>query len=380
VNDGEFDSEPATVSLIIDPVNDAPAAAPQSVMTDEDTAKTFALAFSDIEGDQLTFTVLTQPMYGTLSGEAPDLTYTPDLNYNGTDSFTFLVNDGELDSAPATVTLIIDPVNDAPVAEPQSIGTTQDTPVSITLSGSDIDDDPLTYTISASPMHGTLSGTAPDLTYTPNPGFTGSDSFQFQVKDSDLFSELATISISVEPTGPVTVFWDDFETDQGWIRNPNRTDTAYRGTWERANPQSVYYNGYKQLGITASGSYDLVTGPLSGRSAGDNDVDGGITTMRSPNMTLPSGRSLTLTFSYYFAHANNSSSVDYLRVKIVGSTTSTIFQEVGARNDDDASWQTFSVSLNNFAGQTVYILIEAADAGNESLVEAAIDDVLIVAK
>src|SRR5690606_38164086 len=87
VNGGEFDSEPATVSLIIDPVNDAPAAAPQSVMTDEDTAKTFALAFSDIEGDQLTFTVLTQPMYGTLSGEAPDLTYTPASNYYGTDSF-----------------------------------------------------------------------------------------------------------------------------------------------------------------------------------------------------------------------------------------------------------------------------------------------------
>mgnify|MGYP003807713335 FL=1 len=129
-----------------------------------------------------------------------------------------------------------------------------------------------------------------------------------------------------------------------------------------------------------SGSYDLVTGPLAGWSAGDYDLDGGVTTVRSPNITLPSGREITLTLSYYFAHANNSSSADYLRVRIVGATTSTLFQEVGARNDDDARWQTLSVSLNNYAGQTVYLLIEAADASTASLVEAAIDDVLIVAE
>ena len=229
-------------------------------------------------------------------------------------------------------------------------------------------------------MYGTLSGEAPELTYTPNPGFTGSDSFQFQVKDAQLFSEPATVSISVNPIGPLTVFSDDFETDQGWIINPDGADTANLGTWERANPQSVYYYGYKQLGTTVSGSYDLVTGPLASWSAGDYDLDGGVTTVRSPSITLPSGRDLTLTFSYYFAHASNSSSADYLRVRIVGSTTSTLLQEVGARNDDDARWQRFSVSLNNFSGQTVYLIIEAADASTPSLVEAAIDDVLIVAK
>ena len=87
---------------------------------------------------------------------------------------------------------------------------------------------------------------------------------------------------------------------------------------------------------------------------------------------------LTLTFSYYMAHLNNSSSADFLRVSIVGTTTSQVFQEVGAANTDAAVWATSpSISLNSFAGQTIRIRIEAADASTASLVEAAIDDVRI---
>ena len=67
-------------------------------------------------------------------------------------------------------------------------------------------------------------------------------------------------------------------------------------------------------------------------------------------------------------------------MKIVGTSTQTILQELGARNDDDAAWATLSISLNTFAGQTVYLLIEASDSPSESLVEAAIDDILIIAE
>ena len=77
------------------------------------------------------------------------------------------------------------------------------------------------------------------------------------------------------------------------------------------------------MGTTVSGSYDLVTGPLAGSSAGAYDIDGGVTSIRSPNIVLPSGKNLTLTLSYYMAHLNNSSSADYLRIKIVGTTTAT---------------------------------------------------------
>jgi len=80
------------------------------------------------------------------------------------------------------------------------------------------------------------------------------------------------------------------------------------------------------------------------------------------------------------AHGTNSSSADFLRVSVVGATSQTVLQELGAANDDDAVWATHSVDISAFAGQSVRILIEAADASGASLVEAAVDDVLIEAR
>ncbi|NJL28707.1 MAG: hypothetical protein HC897_12860 [Thermoanaerobaculia bacterium] len=105
-----------------------------------------------------------------------------------------------------------------------------------------------------------------------------------------------------------------------------------------------------------------------------------MTTIQSPAIALPTGFNLTLTFSYYLAHGTNSSTADFLRVKVVGATTTTVLEELGAANDDDAVWAASgSISLNAYAGQTVRILIEAADASTASLVEAAVDDVRIEA-
>ena len=183
------------------------------------------------------------------------------------------------------------------------------------------------------------------------------------------------------PTTPAsgTIFFDDFETNQGWTVNPNGTDTATTGQWERANPEETNSSGIKQLGTTVSGSNDLVTGALAGSSVGSFDIDNGVTSIRSPNISLPTGLDLTLSFSYYLAHLNNSSTADFLRVTAVGNSSQVLFEELGANNDDDAVWDTTSVSLNAFAGQTIYLLIEAADASGGSLVEAGIDDVEITA-
>jgi len=175
------------------------------------------------------------------------------------------------------------------------------------------------------------------------------------------------------------IFCDDFETDKGWTTDPDGTDTATTGTWERANPEGTSYGGLTyQLGTTVNnGSYDLVTGPLAGSSIGSYDIDNGDTTIRSPNIELPTGEDITLSFYYYLAHYNNASSADYLRVKVVGATTTTVFEELGAGDYDEAAWATFNCSLNAFAGQTIYLLVEAADASGASLVEAAIDDLCI---
>ncbi|MGW0072323.1 M28 family peptidase, partial [Streptosporangium sandarakinum] len=178
-------------------------------------------------------------------------------------------------------------------------------------------------------------------------------------------------------TPPVTVYSDTFETATGWTVNPAGTDTATLGQWERGVPQATTSSGAKQLGTTVSGTNDLVTGRLAGAAAGDHDVDGGTTTVQSPPITLPSGGPLKLGFSWYLAHGSNSSSADYLRVKVVGSTTTQVFQQLGAAANRNGAWAAAEVDVSSYAGQTVRILVEAADASTASLVEAGIDDVKI---
>jgi hypothetical protein len=102
-----------------------------------------------------------------------------------------------------------------------------------------------------------------------------------------------------------------------------------------------------------------------------------VTSIRSPSITLPATGNLTLSFSFYLAHGSNATSADFLRVSVVGSTTSVVFQRLGAATDVDGAWASASASLNSFAGQTIRLLIQAADASTASLVEAGIDDVRI---
>lgn len=177
-------------------------------------------------------------------------------------------------------------------------------------------------------------------------------------------------------TGTV-VFEDTFETNLGWQTNPNATDTAVSGAWERGDPEATDSGGVKQLGTTTSGSNDLVTARLAGASAGANDVDGGVTSIRSPAITLPATGTLTLTFNQYLAHGTNATNADFLRVSVVGATTSVVFQRLGSASNVDGAWSTATASLNAFAGQTVRLLIEAGDTGTASLIEAGIDDVRI---
>jgi len=104
--------------------------------------------------------------------------------------FTFKVNDGTVDSNIGTVSITLTPVNDAPVAINQNATYDLNTPKLITLTAIDVDGDALTFSIVTSPAHGVLSGSAPSVTYTPNSGFTGSDSFTFKANDGTVDSNV----------------------------------------------------------------------------------------------------------------------------------------------------------------------------------------------
>ncbi|GIM81220.1 M28 family metallopeptidase [Salinispora arenicola] len=175
-----------------------------------------------------------------------------------------------------------------------------------------------------------------------------------------------------------TVWSDTFETATGWVVDPAGTDTATTGAWERGDPATTSSSGTTlQLGTTVSGSFDLVTGAAAGSSAGSHDVDGGVTTIQSPAVSLPSTGALTLSFSWYLAHLSNATSADYLRVRVVGSSTVTALSVTGTASNRAGAWQTTSTDISSLSGQTVHILIDVADASNPSLVEAGVDDVRI---
>ena len=178
-----------------------------------------------------------------------------------------------------------------------------------------------------------------------------------------------------EPPPGQTVWSDTFETATGWTAGAS--DTATSGRFERGDPAATSSGVATQLGTTTSGTFNLVTGASAGASAGANDVDGGTPSIRSPSITLPAG-TLTLSFSWYLAHLNNSSSADYFRVRVVsGSTLTTVFTQAGAASNRAAAWQTASVNLSGYAGQTIQLQVEAADLSTASLVEAAVDDVRV---
>jgi RHS repeat-associated protein len=198
-HDGETNSNPATISITVNPVNDAPVADSQSLTTDEDTTLDMTLTGSDIEDDPLDFLVTQAPENGVLQGSASDLAYLPDENWYGTDAFLFAVSDGTLTSTPVSVNITVAPVNDRPNAEAQNVDIDEDTSVDITLVGSDVDGDILGYSIVAEPSSGTLSGVLPEVTYTPDADYHGADAFTFSVSDDSLTSTPAQVVLTVHP-------------------------------------------------------------------------------------------------------------------------------------------------------------------------------------
>ena len=169
--------------MLFSPFLDAPGAATllpvannQSVTAGQGVATAITLASTDPNGDPLTFQVTAGPSSGTLTGSGASRTYTSNSGFSGSDSFQFTVTDTTtgLVSNTATVSITVTP---APVASSQSVTTAPGVAKAITLTSTDPNGDPLTFQVTSGPSSGTLTGSGASRTYTPNGGFTGSDSF-----------------------------------------------------------------------------------------------------------------------------------------------------------------------------------------------------------
>ncbi|BDI33585.1 hypothetical protein CCAX7_56360 [Capsulimonas corticalis] len=394
VANGGVDTKTITFNIAVNPVVLTPTANNQSVTTNENTAVGVTLTGSDPNAPPkpLTYAVTTNPAHGTLSGTAPNLTYTPNTGYFGSDSFQFTVNNGTQTSGAATVSIAVNRVNNiptigavsdqnvsensgahtvslsaisagtgdsdqtviiaatsnnpslipdptvtytnpnttgsltytpaanafgtatiavkvtdnggvanggvntktitfqihvsqvilAPTANNQSVTTAQDTAVGITLSGSDPNTppQPLTYTVTTNPTHGTLSGTAPNLTYTPSAGYFGSDSFTFTTSNGAQTSNTATVSINITQGSATNVTGQITVTRGGYVYN--RTTGHYRQSVTLTNtggavagPISLVLDGLTGAALTNATGTTVQTAPAgspyvntSGLSAG----------------------------------------------------------------------------------------------------------------
>ena len=195
--DGHWQTEIAEVGVeVVLPSNDPPLAHAQSLTVDEDDTLLIALTAMDPDGDMLTYS-FTQTAHGTLSaGPGHSVIYQPAANYFGPDSFTFTVDDGNGGLASATVDILVNSVNDAPIADSRNVTTAEDTPIAITLLASDVDGDALTYSYTQ-PAHGAVSVTDAGVVYLPTANYRGLDSFTFTVDDGNGGSATATVDVEV---------------------------------------------------------------------------------------------------------------------------------------------------------------------------------------
>ncbi|MCU7885358.1 MAG: retention module-containing protein, partial [Candidatus Thiodiazotropha sp. (ex Lucinoma annulata)] len=193
ISDGNGGTDTATVTITVGGVNDAPVAVDDAVGTNEDVPVTVAVLpnDSDPDGDALTVTSVTQGTNGivTIDPVSGNPVYTPNPNFNGTDTFTYTIDDGNGGTDTAMVTVTVGGVNDAPVAVDDTVGTNEDAPVTVAVLPNDTDPDSDTLTVT-SVTQGTNGTVAIDHVsgnpiYTPNPNFNGTDTFTYTIDDGN---------------------------------------------------------------------------------------------------------------------------------------------------------------------------------------------------
>jgi hypothetical protein len=356
--------------------NSAPTANGQNVSTYEDVAKVITLTGSDPDGNSLTYSIETGPSNGTLSGTAPNLTYTPNINFNGSDFFTFKVNDGVVDSEPATVNITVTAVNDAPtladIANPAAINedaAEQTVNLSGISTGAPNEIQTLTVTATSGNTgliaHPTVTYTSPNATatlkYTPVANANGSALITVRVSDG------GTENSFVEKTFTVTVNAVNDAPTLADIANPAAIN-------EDAAEQTVNLSG-----ISTGAPNEIQTLVVTATSGNTGLIAHPTVTYTSPNATG--------TLKYTPVANANGSALITVRVSDGGTENSfvekTFTVTVTAVNDaptladianpaailEDAAEQTVNLSgISTGAPNEIQTLTVTATSGNTGLI------------
>lgn len=355
ISDGKGATASATVNIQVNFVNYPPIATNQNISTNEDTPLPIALRATDANGDPLTFSIVSQPSHGSLSPASSgsgNFTYTPYLNYRGQDGFSFKANDGRADSNVAAVSITVIPVNHAPTAISQTTRGNQDTAIPITLAATDVDGDSLNFFVVGSPSHGMLTGTAPNLTYTPNPNYSGQDSFTFKANDGSLDSNIATVSITVLHVNHNPVAHNDAATtnqDTSVTINALANDTDVDGDVLKIVSTTTPAHG--SASVATDGSNIITYKPAAGFYGADlfnytiTDGNGGTSTAVVSITVKFVPSTYTLAVNSVDMYGNAASGL-YTVISKAGTTANTGFTPLSYTG---AAGATYSVTVSDYA-------------------------------
>ena len=210
-NDGTSDSNIATVTMTVSAEDDEPNTLDVATTTDEDVAVAVNLSAEEYDGDSYSFAIVSDVSNGTTSLNGSTVTYTPNQDFNGEDSFTFEATDdtGRTINV-ATATITVNAVNDAPVANNITNQVTNENrmmQLDITLNANDVDGDALTYNITST-NNGSVTINDNIATYVPNQDWNGEDTFTYTANDGSLDSNTATVTITVNSINDAPVVSD----------------------------------------------------------------------------------------------------------------------------------------------------------------------------
>ena len=280
INDGNGNTDTATVTVTVEPVNDGPVAVIDVIGTPEDTPITIAVRDNDTdpENDPLTVTAVTQGTNGTVAIDpiSGNPVYTPNANFNGTDTFTYTIDDGNGGTDTATVTVNVAPVNDGPDAVADTIGTNEDTPVTIDVRGNDTDpeNDPLTVTSVTQGTNGSvvIDPVSGNPVYTPNADFNGTDTFTYTIDDGNGGTDTATVTVNVTPVNdaPEIANVEAATVSEEGLVNAIADDT---GSPTDTTDSASFSGTYSVSDVDSSSLVATITSPPAGLTSGGEALD-----------------------------------------------------------------------------------------------------------
>ncbi|WP_258186887.1 MULTISPECIES: Ig-like domain-containing protein, partial [unclassified Vibrio] len=298
-------AQPNTNPLFVDSNSDA-IGDTVSFTTDEDTPVSGTLSASDEDGDSLSFSKSIEPSNGTVViDENGDWTYTPNENYNGNDSFTVEVSDGQGGTDTLTVNVGVTPVNDTPtlvdsnsdpLGDSVAVTTDEDTSVSGSLSASDGDNDSLSFSKGSEPSNGSVTvDENGNWTYTPNADYNGSDSFTVVVSDGQGGTDTLTVNVGVVPSPTINDIADVSEEEGDAlafdVTLSNTADTAQTYAFSLTDNETDNTD-YGTVSFSNGVTYDAVTGLITVPA---NTASFTVTVAGAEDTVLESDETFTLT-------------------------------------------------------------------------------------